>query len=119
MKSMVFSLLLAVGFSAQAETLCGWIENPTPANRFLRSVKGIYIISAQGMYEARGADVVYSKDENEFVSTSPSGSYGYYCGCIDGAFDHKKQVVLQVRRTKQVLLKQCLENPELPNYPKN
>ena len=41
---------------ALAEERCGWLENPTPGNWWLRDARGLWIISAQGGPYAEGVE---------------------------------------------------------------
>ena len=43
---------------ALAEERCGWLENPTPGNWWLKDARGLWIISAQGGPYAEGVTEV-------------------------------------------------------------
>ena len=42
--------------AANTEERCGWLENPTPGNWWLRDARGLWIISAQGDPYAEGVE---------------------------------------------------------------
>ena len=47
---------LALLRPALAEERCGWLENPTPGNWWLKDARGLWIISAQGGPYADGVE---------------------------------------------------------------
>ena len=100
--------------NAQAETRCGWINNPTPGNYWITDNAGDWIISSQGGYEATGAELTYPADYSEnYVHTN--GSYGYWCGCVSASTntdDFKK--IVEIFSSSALPLAQCLSDKNLP-----
>ncbi len=112
MKVLIMFLIIALSSPAFAKnvTRCGWIWNPTPANYWIDDADGQWIISVQGGYQAKGDIEAYPTDE-QMVRTN--GNYGYWCGCITGSFDAKKQLVKEIVASSVKNLKVCLEDPNL------
>lgn len=52
----VLVLLLLALPAIAAEQRCGWLDNPTPANLWLRDRDGQWTLSEQGLYEGPGID---------------------------------------------------------------
>jgi len=102
---------------AFAEVRCGWLENPTPGNLWLKDSKGSWIISAQGSPPAPGADRLPAPATNQFVATQKGGSYGYSCACVDGAFDGASTTVTSVQKGWIQLLAVCRNDHQLPEPP--
>lgn len=98
------------------ETRCGWIDNPTPGNFFLRDREGEWTLAEQGQYEARGMDNMPDLSGNEFVETS--GPHGYACACLSVQVDRASKRVVEIARVTPKLLKVCLGDPKLPYMPK-
>jgi hypothetical protein len=96
---------------AGVQTRCGWIWNPTPANYWLNDADGEWLIAKQGGYQAEGAIEAYPTDEQK-VNTN--GHYGYWCGCVVGEFDKKKEQVTKIISSSVKNLDACLEDPRLP-----
>jgi hypothetical protein len=96
---------------------CGWLDNPTPGNFFLRDREGEWTLAVQGGPEAEGMDSLPDLSGNEFVEIN--GHHGYACVCLDAAVDPKPRVILAIRRVKQQLLKSCLEDPDLAPMPRS
>ena len=67
---------------AFAEERCGWLENPTPGNWWLKDSQGLWIISAQGGPYAGGVEKLPQPRPDRFVATN--GQYGYSCACLSG-----------------------------------
>jgi hypothetical protein len=64
---------------------CGWLENLTPGNWWLKDSHGLWTISAQGGPYAEGIEKLAQPAPNRFVATN--GQYGYWCACLSGTFD--------------------------------
>lgn len=96
---------------AAAETRCGWIENPTPANFFLADADGTWILSSQGSPAPPGMDLVPDLTTHEFVVTN--GSHGYACGCLDAMFDKDKRAT-RIESIRQSPLATCRKDGRLP-----
>lgn len=116
---VVFCVMIAGG--AQAQTRCGWYENPTPGNYWLTDADSTWFIARQGGDEAAGFDSV-NWDKTGFVGDSwvrSQGEYGYGCGCIKGEFgDPAGGVVKQITSIRALPLRQCLEDRALPPPPR-
>lgn len=115
MKLIVSLFVLILGVSAQAapRNICGWIDNPTPANYWITDSVGQWIISAQGGYQAEG-DVAPQEDDNQFVRTN--GYYGYYCGCVRATTldsrAHGRRIV-KIFSSRALPLSKCLNDANL------
>ena len=101
------------------ETRCGWLHNPTPANMWLIDSAGSWGISAQGTPSAlddKSMDLVYqaSANKNEFVRTNQS--YGFSCACLTVDVNKKKKSIIAVYKSKQLPLKQCLEDASIAGH---
>jgi hypothetical protein len=98
-----------------AETRCGWLANPTPGNYFLFDGNGPesgWTISAQGGYEAVGADKIPDISAKEYVKTN--GEYGYGCACLSVDADKKTERIVKIYSFKQLPLKKCKADKKLP-----
>jgi hypothetical protein len=98
---------------ALAEERCGWLENPTPGNWWLKDRHGLWIISAQGGPYAEGADKLTEPAPDRFVATN--GNYGYSCACVSGTFDVQAQTITRVDAARTSPLSVCLEDKALPS----
>jgi hypothetical protein len=94
----VFALgLIAPLHFALAEERCGWLENPTPGNWWLRDAHGLWIISAQGDLDTAGVEKLPEAAPDHFVATN--GHYGYSCACVSGTFDdHSERMRVDAAR---------------------
>ena len=109
-------LLLAVPLSVMsAEKRCGWLENPTPANLWLIDSESEWTLSIQGrgFINEDSIENMPTIDQNEFVRTN--GYYGFSCVCLNVKTDKKNSEILEVYSSEQLLLKQCLEDPDIYN----
>ena len=104
--------LLALGRPALAEERCGWLENPTPGNWWLRDAHGLWIISAQGGPYAEGVDKLPAPAPDRFVATN--GHYGYSCACVSGTFDDHAERMTRVDATRALPLSVCRGDKALP-----
>jgi hypothetical protein len=105
-----FSIFALPSFAA--ETRCGWLQNPTPANWWLTDRHGSWTISAQGGYQAKGMDNIPSIGEREYVTTN--GSYGYTCACLRVVTDRSKMRIISIQGGQQLPLRTCRQDPNLP-----
>jgi hypothetical protein len=98
-----------------AEKRCGWLENPTPANLWLIDGESEWTISIQGrgFINEDSVEKIPTIDENEFVRTN--GNYGFSCVCLNVKTNKERSEILEVYSGKQLLLKKCLEDPNLYN----
>jgi hypothetical protein len=97
---------------ALAEERCGWLENPTPGNWWLKDPHGLWIISAQGGPYAEGIEKLPERTPDRFVSTN--GQYGYSCVCLSGTFDVHAQAVTRVESAHTSPLSVCRNDKALP-----
>jgi len=105
MVTLAALVALAPSICVAAETRCGWIANPTPANWWLNDRVGEWTISVQGGYEAKGVDLP-DFSAHDWVVTN-AGDHGYGCACLTGDFDHKSMQVRRIDRVVQRTLRQC------------
>lgn len=98
-----------------AETRCGWLQNPTPANWWLKDKDGTWTISVQGGYQARGMDNIPNIDNEEYVKTN--GYYGYGCACLRVSTDKNRMRITSIESGEQLPLSTCREDPNLPEKP--
>ena len=95
---------------------CGWLDNPTPGNFFLRDRDREWTVAEQGGYQARGMDRIPDLSGDEFVETN--GPHGYACACLKVTVDAKTGRVVEIFRVTPKRLKVCLGDPDLPPMPK-
>ncbi|MGA8587607.1 MAG: DUF4087 domain-containing protein [Roseiarcus sp.] len=105
-------VLIAPVQPALAEERCGWLENPTPSNWWLRDAHGLWIISAQGGPYAEGAEKLPAPAPDSFVATN--GHYGYSCACVGGTFDDHAERMTRVDATRALPLSVCRGDKTLP-----
>jgi hypothetical protein len=98
--------------AAVAEERCGWLENPTPGNWWLRDARALWAISAQGGPYAEGVEKMPEPELEHFVATN--GHYGYSCACISGAFDDHAERVTRVDAARVLSLSVCRGDKALP-----
>ena len=117
MKPVALSLLLLAALPAAAsaaETRCGWIVNPSPANWWLTDAQGEWIMSTQGGDQAEGMDDLPDFTEGEWV-VSNGGSYGHGCGCMRVDTEEGDwKAITRIYSVKQLPLKTCSADPALP-----
>jgi hypothetical protein len=105
-------VLLAPVRPALAEERCGWLENPTPGNWWLKDAHALLVISAQGGPYAEGVEKLPEPAPDRFVATN--GHYGYSCACVSGTFDEHAERVTQVDATRALPLSVCRSDKALP-----
>ncbi|MEO1131552.1 MAG: DUF4087 domain-containing protein [Cyanobacteria bacterium J06639_1] len=109
------AIAIIIGWVAPVEASelrCGWLHNPTPANWWLDDRDGSWEISVQGGGSARGMENLPDVPERDYVRTN--GNYGYSCACLDVTTTPRFSI-LTVRTSESLPLKQCLEDPNLPD----
>ena len=89
--------------SSPTERICGWFENPTPANAFLRDRDREWIIGFQGGYQSEGPWPEF--DDDEWVKTNIH--YGYGCACLDATLDNEKDRVVRISKAFSQPLVTC------------
>jgi hypothetical protein len=107
----ILALSLCCG-SAVAETRCGWLHNPTPANWWLTDTKATWTVMTQGGPEPAGFAHISDISRKSFVRTNRN--YGYACACIGGEFDAAESKVVRIVTFKQMPLRVCRSNRALP-----
>jgi hypothetical protein len=117
---MILALVsgLSIMVPAQAaETRCGWLKNPTPANWWLQDRDANWTISLQGGYQARGMDNLPDMDRKEYVLTNANRSYGYGCACLRVTTNGNLSRITSIQSAEQLPLKTCRQDPDLPRIP--
>lgn len=99
----------AKSISGRSEKRCGWFENPTPGNAWLRDRDGEWIIGVQGGYQAVG-DWPAFKD-NQWVETNVH--YGYGCACMNVATDRRNRRILRIENAFARPLTACRKDKRL------
>lgn len=103
----------ALAESHAAEQRCGWLENPTPANWWLRDRDGEWVLSVQGGYQADGLANLPDIAGKQWVVTN-SGGYGYGCACLDVQVDKKSRQVVRLMSARPLSLGRCKADRKLP-----
>jgi hypothetical protein len=103
-------IVLAAG-GAAAETRCGWIDNPTPANWWLTDAAGEWTIAVQGGHQAGGMDRIPDLTAGDWVATN--GSYGYGCTCMDVAADPGQARIVAIFDVRPLPMSRCTGDPAL------
>lgn len=98
-----------------AETRCGWIDNPTPANWWLTDRDGEWTLMLQGAGDRNGfIDAPWESDFGaEWIATN--GHYGYGCACFTGAVDPATGWASLVTGLRALPLSRCRADPALPD----
>lgn len=89
--------------STRGERICGWFENPTPANAWLTDRNGQWIIGIQGDYQAEGPWPEF--DEDTWVETNRH--HGYGCACVDATLDRSEHRVTRIFKAAARPLNAC------------
>ena len=97
---------------ALAEQRCGWVENPTPANWWLRDRDGEWTISTMGGYQAPGSDEMPDMSKAGWVKTN--GEHGYGCGCMVVEVDRASMRITRLISATPVRLARCRADHALP-----
>ena len=108
---LILAILCCINTYA-AETRCGWLENPSPANTWLIDKDGSWTITMQGMVfiddESEEQLSHAFANDNEFVRTNRD--YGFSCACLTVDTDKKAHKIKKIYKGKPLLLKNCLED---------
>jgi hypothetical protein len=99
-------------YPALADERCGWLQNPTPGNWWLKDSHGLWVISAQGGPYAVGIEKLPPATPDRFVETN--GHYGYMCVCLSGTFDARAQTMTRVDSARTSPLSVCRDDKALP-----
>jgi hypothetical protein len=111
---ILFAAVLAAGLSAgaaQAETRCGWVDNPTPGNWWLTDADGQWTLSTLGGDAAPGMENFPDMTVGEWVARN--GSYGYGCACMLLVTRSADRKVLAIGWVRQLTLATCNADPKL------
>jgi Protein of unknown function (DUF4087) len=112
-RAAIVALIFAASlYPARADERCGWLENPTPGNWWLKDSHGLWIISAQGGPYAEGVEKITPPTPDRFVATN--GQYGYSCACLNGTFDAHAQTMTRVDSVRASPLAICRNDEALP-----
>lgn len=107
--AVVFAGLTALPAHA-AETRCGWLENPTPANWWLTDRDASWTIMTQGSDAGApdGMDLIPEFGPQEWVETSNPGSgYGYGCACMSVETDRANERITRIASVRKLPLAKC------------
>ena len=96
-----------------SERRCGWLENPTPSNYWLKDRQGEWLLSAQGGYAAEGYDDIMP-DMTTAGWVETNGHYGYGCACLDVVVDPASRHVLRLLSATPIPLARCRADKSLP-----
>jgi len=109
----VISVLFSAPAASAAETRCGWLENPTPANWWLTDKDASWTLMTQGE-EARDEvmENLPSFEEDQYVATN--GNYGYGCACLSVDVDGADERIIRVYSGKMLPLARCMADKALP-----
>lgn len=110
--AVVLMVLLAALSSGDASQVrrCGWWQNPTPGNAWLRDADATWIVSTQGGAEAEGDWPAFTP--KQFVITNGS-SYGHGCACMVVEADAATKRVRSIKSAKALPLAKCRKDPKL------
>ncbi|MGR9164379.1 DUF4087 domain-containing protein [Rhizobium leguminosarum] len=107
MVAAVITAALTIAANAQAaETRCGWIENPTPANWWLDDAENTWTIMTQGddAGEVQGMELISDISQHDYVRTN--GNYGYACACMSVETDGTERIT-KILSFRQLKLAKC------------
>ena len=93
------------------ETRCGWLQNPTPGNWYLKDRDGTWTISQQGQSPPKGMDTIPISDGKEVVLTN--GNHGYNCACLNVVVDSSRMRIITIQGGEALPLSTCREDPNL------
>jgi len=105
-------LALALAAPPAAETRCGWLQNPTPANWWLIDREGEWLLGAQGGYQAPGMDEMPDMSTAGWVEVN--GHHGYGCACMTVTTDRRTRRITRVISAAPRPLGQCRRDRRLP-----
>jgi hypothetical protein len=109
--AIISSCLIVVIPAKAAETRCGWLRNPTPANWYLHDKDGQWTISVQGGYQAGGMNNMPPLNDDESFKF---GVYRSFCACLNVVTDRNRMRMTTIQGGEQLPLSTCREDPNLP-----
>ena len=96
----------------QAESRCGWFDNPTPANASLHDRDGEWVIGVQGGHQAEGDWPTFGP--KQWVETN--GHYGYGCACMRVKVERETHHVLEIESARARPLSACRKDRALKRW---
>lgn len=104
---LIMSLMSTSAF-AGAQTFCGWVDNPTPANIWMEDSFGSITISIQGGESASG-------DLNISNIYQYNGHYGAGCGCMKAELKvvNGERVATKILSSKELPLSACASDKNI------
>ena len=106
--------LVALPAGAAPERRCGWLDNPTPGNYWLRDRDGEWVLSSQGTPPPPGMeDAMPDLSAGEWVAVRRGSSYGHGCACVTLEADAGRMAT-RVLRVEQLPLARCRADRSLP-----
>jgi len=109
---LLIALAAAAGPQSRAETRCGWLQNPTPANWWLIDRDGEWTLAVQGGYQAPGMDDM--PDMTTRGWSDVNGHHGYGCACMSVTTDRARMRITRIISARPVPLSQCRRDRRLP-----
>lgn len=91
--------------------LCGWWDNPTPGNIWLKDRSGQWTIAMQGMYEASGDGPPFTASQ----LLPKDAPHGHGCACITARVDRASKFVYSFTDAKALEPDVCRSDPALGN----
>jgi hypothetical protein len=93
--------------------LCGWFDNPTPANATLTDRSSIWVIGLQGGHQAEGDWPTFTS--KQWIRTG--SSYGYGCACVTALADVQNNTINKIVSSSSKPLSACRSDHRLPKRP--
>ena len=106
-------VILLTTSRAQAERLCGWLNNPTPNNFWLTDRYTDWQLSMQGAQAVPGFDTMPDMTRRGWIETN-AGGHGHGCACLTALVDYRTRRIIRLIRADAVPLAQCQRDPQLP-----
>lgn len=110
--ALIACLCLLAMPAVAAETRCGWLDNPTPANWWLTDAQGEWGISVMGGPAAQGMDTLPDMTTAGWVATN--GNYGYGCACLSVETDATQGRIIRILSARPIALAKCHSDAALP-----
>jgi len=95
---------------AATTTRCGWFDNPSPSNVWLRDRDGEWTVAIQGGHQAEGDWPTFAK--GQWVHSN-AGSYGHGCACLNVEVDAEQKLVLKIVSAQARPLAACRADPRI------
>ncbi|RYY23848.1 MAG: DUF4087 domain-containing protein [Sphingomonadales bacterium] len=101
----------AEGPTDKPVNICGWIENPTPANWWITDRFGQWVMMTQGSEGVPGMDRIPDLSGKQWVRTN--GYYGYGCGCLRATVNREEMEITRIHGFTQKPLSACRADKKL------